>query len=309
MNIMIGGGSGFVGHMLMPALHAAGHAVYVIGRDKQKIRKVYSESFRALTWQDLPLLHADDMDVVINLAGANIAGKRWSETYKHEMLASRVETTKQLVAWCAGAKKRKPHFYTASAAGYYGLRFDTPDTGQGDDEKKMVSADQDHSFSSELVRQWEAAALSGEELGVPVTVMRFGVVLHHGEGMLKQLELPAKIGLGAVVGTGEQPVTWIDADDLVRAVLFLIERPEVTGVINLAAGYVSQKTFTQTMASVLHRSVWLRLPAWSVKILFGQMGEELLLSGQAVSPKRLTELGFTFNYPDLLSALRHEFGS
>lgn len=305
MKIIIGGGTGFVGRTLIPVLLSSGHHVTVIGRDQTKIKKIFSPAVDALSWEQL-LQHApDSFDAVINLTGANIAGKRWTEEYKQELLASRVNATRSFVSWCARGKMRKPHLYNASAIGYYGLQHETPDLQHGFTEKTVTDDEIDSSFSGHLVRQWEAAA---QHADVPVTIMRFGVVLRRGEGMLKQLELPAKFGLGAVVGSGKQPISWIDADDLVRAIQFLLNHPEITGAINLTAPeFISQQTFTKVMGGVLHRPSLMWLPAPIVKLMFGQMGEELLLCGQAVSPQRLQELKFKFQYPTLQSALQHEF--
>lgn len=149
----------------------------------------------------------------------------------------------------------------------------------------------------------------GFAMGMPVTLMRFGVVLKRGEGMLKKLQFPTQYGMGAVIGTGEQPLAWIDSNDLVHAILFLLEHPEITGPINLVAPEcVSQKKFIKTLAQALKKPIFLRLPAWSIRFLFGQMGEELLLSGQTVAPQRLAEYQFKFKYPTLLAALTKEFG-
>lgn len=305
MNIIIGGGSGFVGRALVPVLLASGHHVTVVGRDLAKIKDAFSSSVDAVSWEQLPQCQPDQFDAVINLTGANIAGKHWTEEYKQELLASRVNATRSFVTWCARGQARKPHLYNASAIGYYGLQYETPELLHGATESAVVDDKMDASFSGHLVRQWESAA---QHADVPVTVMRFGVVLRRGEGMLKQLELPAKFGLGAVVGSGRQPLSWIDADDLVSAIIFLLEHPEVTGAINLTAPeFVSQKAFTKQLGEVLHRPSLLWLPEAVVKIMFGQMGEELLLSGQAVSPQRLNDLKFQFQYPTLQSALQHEF--
>lgn len=305
MNIIIGGGTGFVGRALIPVLLSAGHHVTVIGRDQANIKKIFSAAVAAVSWEQLLQCQPDDFDAVINLTGANIAGKRWTEEYKQELLASRVNATRSFVTWCARGQSRKPHLYNASAIGYYGLKYETPDLQHGFTELTVTGDKTDTSFSGHLVRQWEAAA---QHVDVPVTIMRFGVVLRRGEGMLKQLEFPAKFGLGAVVGSGKQPLSWIDADDLVSAIIFLLEHPDVTGAINLTAPeFVSQKTFTKQLGAVLHRPSWLWLPEAVVKMMFGQMGEELLLSGQAVSPQRLQELKFQFQYPTLQSALQHEF--
>lgn len=307
MKILIGGGSGFLGRTLVPVLLHEGHQVTVMGREINRLKNIFPADVKLASWGELNELNPDEFDAVINLAGANIAGKRWSDAYKQEMLSSRVKFTDELSAWCSKATQSHPHLYNASAIGYYGLQNEIPASG-GCTETASVDEVKDASFSGQLVRRWERAAMMAAGENVPVTIMRFGVVLRRGEGMLKQLELPARLGLGAVVGSGSQPISWIDADDWIKAILFLLNHPEITGVVNLTAPeIVTQKTFTKTLGNVFHRPSLLWLPAPVVKILFGQMGEELLLSGQAVKPKRLQDLHFTFQYPTLEAALRHEF--
>ncbi|KTD69430.1 MULTISPECIES: TIGR01777 family oxidoreductase [Legionella] len=309
MNIIISGGTGLVGQALVPELLQAGHHIYVLGRDEQKIKHTFANTVHAISWDALTALNPDDFEAIINLAGENIAAHRWSASTKERLLASRIETTSQLVLWGVKAKTKKPHLYNASAIGIYGLQHTLAEDNLIFTETTPSITSPADSFSTHLVTQWEQTAKIAFEKGMPVTLMRFGVVLKRGDGMLKKLELPAKYGLGAVVGSGEQPLAWIDSTDLVKAIMFLIAHPEITGPVNLVAPErVSQKTFTKTFAQVLNKPAFLHMPAWVVKLLFGQMGEELLLSGQTVAPQRLSEYQFNFTYPTLLSALTKEFG-
>lgn len=307
MNIIISGGTGLVGHILVPELIKSGHDVFVIGRDEEKIKKRFSNTIRAISWEKLNTLNPEEFDVIINLAGEGIANKPWNAKVKANLLSSRIETTNQLVLWARQANNKKPHLYNASAVGIYGLQKKlTPDHAFTEQTHPLES--QEISFSNQLVSQWEHSAHNGADMGMPVTLMRFGVVLKRGEGMLKKLELPATFGMGAVMGSGEQPLAWIDGTDLVRAILFLVEHPEITGPVNLVAPEcVSQKTFTKILAQALKRPALLWIPAWIIRLLFGQMGEELLLSGQTVIPQRLSDYHFNFTYPTLLSALKKEF--
>lgn len=306
MNIIIGGGTGLIGQVLVPELIRAGHDVTIIGRAKEKIQKCFKNTVHAVTWDELESLNPDEIDAIINLTGENIAEHRWSSKVKNKLLSSRIEATHHFVHWATKAKSKKPHLYNASAIGIYGLQKKLPDANDAFTEQSQNNATSETSFASLLVSQWEQAALQGTN--IPVTLMRFGVVLKRGEGMLKKLELPARYAMGAIVGTGEQPLAWIDHIDLVNGILFLIAHPEITGPINLVAPqHVSQKVFNQTLAKVLKKPTFLRLPAWLVHLLFGQMGEELLLSGQAVIPQRLLDHQFDFKYPTLLSALTREF--
>ncbi|VEB34003.1 TIGR01777 family oxidoreductase [Legionella cherrii] len=309
MKIIIGGGTGLVGQTLVPELIQSGHNVYVIGRDEEKIKKTFANTVHAISWDELDLLNPNEFDVIINLAGENIADDRWSDETKERLLSSRIETTSQFVLWGIKAEAKKPHLYNASAVGIYGLQKTRAANNLTFTETTPPIDSPETSFSTQLVTQWEQTAKKGFELGMPVTLMRFGVVLKRGAGMLKKLELPTKYGLGAVLGSGKQPLAWIDSTDLAEAIMFLIAHPEITGPVNLVAPEcVSQKTFTKTFAQVLKKPAFLRMPAWVVTLLFGQMGEELLLSGQTVAPQRLSEYQYDFKYPTLLSALTKEFG-
>lgn len=309
MKIIIGGGSGFIGRALVPVLLAAGHEVTVIGRNKNTIIKAFPEHVTATEWNNLPELDASSFDVIINLAGVNIAAKRWSETVKAEILSSRINATNSFIHWAKSSSGRKPHLYNASAIGIYGLQYAMPTHGLGDAENSEDVHADDKSYCRELVQAWERAAAKAIEANIPLTIMRFGVVLRRGEGMLKQLELPTKLGLSMVVGSGLQPLSWIDADDLVSAIIFLLAHPDITGAVNLVAPeVVTQKEFTQVMAKVLGRPTFLSMPSWAVKLIFGQMGEELLLAGQMVSSQKLREHKFHFQYSSLQDALEHEYG-
>lgn len=308
MRIIIAGGSGFIGRMLVPALMDSGNDITVIGRNKNKLCSVFPQQVHNVEWNNLSSLDAKNYDAIINLTGANIAEKRWSNQVKNDIISSRVNSVLSLIEWCKQSSGAMPHLYNASAVGYYGLQSNMPKNGLPYTEDSHFKNAADDSFSCRIVNEWEAAARQAENSKIPLTLMRFGVVLHRGEGMLKQLEFPAKYGLSAVLGTGSQPISWISSDDLINAIQFLLTHPEMTGVVNLVAPeVVTQQRFNKCLASVMNRPTFLYMPAWLVRGLFGQMGQELLLSGQSVSPHRLSSHQFQFKYPTLDEALKHEF--
>jgi uncharacterized protein (TIGR01777 family) len=308
MKILICGATGFVGKSLIPALLANQHQVTAMGRDTSKIQSVFKNQVTALAWDQLNTLSPDDFDAVINLAGETIAESRWTDKVKAKIKESRVKATQAIVDWCLTAKQKKPHLYNASAIGTYGLQSVQKDLPTPLTEAKSIAFGKPTDFLSEVGQAWESAADEAVNAGVPVTFLRFGVVLKRGEGMLKKLELPFICGLGSVLGTGQQAVTWVHIDDLVQAILFLLQHPAITGAVNICApGCVSQAAFSAILAKTLHRPLFLTMPAWAVKILFGQMGEELLLGGQHIYPQRLWESGFVFTYPELAAALAHEW--
>ncbi|KTD57196.1 nucleoside-diphosphate sugar epimerase [Legionella sainthelensi] len=309
MKIIVSGGTGAIGQTLIPALLQSGYEIHVIGRDEEKVRAIFSNTVQATTWNRLNTLNPDEFTAIINLAGEDITAHRWNTRVKEQLLSSRLKPTNQLIEWGITAKTKKPHLYNASAIGIYGLQKKQAQDNTLFTETSTPIDFPKKSFATQLVSQWEDAAKKGFAMGMPVTLMRFGVVLKRGEGMLKKLQAPTQYGMGAVIGTGEQPLAWIDSTDLVHAILFLLAHPEITGPINLVAPEcVSQKKFIKTLAQVLKRPIFLRLPAWSIRILLGQMGEELLLSGQTVTSQRLAEYQFKFKYPTLLAALTKELG-
>jgi uncharacterized protein (TIGR01777 family) len=191
---------------------------------------------------------------------------------------------------------------SGSAVGFYG---DSPDTVFTENSKQ-----ENGGFSHQLCQDWEAAAMQATHYGVRVCISRTGIVLGKNGGALKQMLLPAKFGMNAILGSGEQWVSWIHLDDLIAAMDFLIHQPELNGPFNLTApNPVSNKTLSKTLAKILHRPCFLRFPSPMVKMLFGEMGEALLLVSQKVIPEKLSEAGYQFQYPDLEQALKELLAS
>jgi uncharacterized protein (TIGR01777 family) len=241
------------------------------------------------------------------LAGYNISEHRWTNQTKKLIKQSRTSTTMLLAKWCANAT-RKPHLYTTSAIGIYGLQPLTEKLPPALDETTQIHFGHPTDFLSEIGQAWEQAAQPAIDAGVPVTFMRFAVVLKRGEGMLKKVTPSFSLGLGATIGSGNQPFCWVHIDDLVRAIQFLLQHPNVVGAVNICAPEcVNQKTFARLLARTMHRPAFMRIPTPIVKLLFGQMGEELLLRGQNVFPEHLFAMGFIFDYPNLASALEHDW--
>jgi len=292
MKILIAGASGMVGQALVHTLLPK-HEIYVLGRARQQLLNLFPQT-HALSWQDLASLQ-DPIDVVIHLSGENIGQSWWTKANKQKILDSRIQTAKALADW-AIHMPQKPRILAANAVGYYGCQ----SSATRMDEKTKLAKEplcflQEVSFAWQQV--WEAYSLE-------LCIMRFGVVLAHQQGMLKKLYPSFYCGGGAIIGNGQQSLAWIHLQDLIAAIVFLLEHHALNGVFNLVSPQmVSQAEFAKAFASVLHRPLWLHLPKTLVKFLFGQMGEELLLGGQAVYPQRLLDLGFHFQYPDLTEAL------
>ena len=300
MEILVTGASGFIGSCLIPFLSSKGHSITALSRHPEDFGKV-----QAVSWEQLDRLDPQQFQVVINLAGENIAGKPWTAARKKVLQESRILRTQTLVHWLAQARGAKPRLFNASAIGIY------PDAGPNNtvsDESTKVQPLDQNAFSQSLVAAWEAAALAAQAQNIPVTLLRFGVVLKRGQVVLKKLQLPFSLGLGTIIGSGLQPFSWIDIEDLLQAIDFLIQNPSVQGPVNICSPEtVSQKEFAQTLARVMKRPLFLKLPEKVVKLLFGQMGQELLLSGPNVYPRVLLEHQFKFQYANLERALSLEW--
>ncbi len=295
MKILIAGATGFIGKALVRACKARGDEVIVLGRSKAKMQFVFKEPLPFWTWIDLET-QTEPIDAVINLAGENLLGGWWSKSKKEKILNSRLAALKRLIAFCIRQKEstgQSPRLLQSNGVGIYGTRGD-----RVFDENSPLPQEQD--FLSCTARQIETAAAEAEPHGIPLMVMRFGVVLDPNGGLLEQVFPLFKYGLGSIFGTGKQFISWISRTDLVKAILFLLDHPEIESPVNLVAKEpVTQTAFSRAYAKYLQRPLWLRCPPFLVKFLLGEMGENLILGSQQVVPLRLTEAGFDYEYPTL----------
>ncbi len=232
---------------------------------------------------------------VIHLSGANIGDKRWSDKRKQEILDSRIKTTEILVS-TLNQLQSKPVLLCASAIGIY------PQDNQTYSEYSKLDYNHYTNFSEEITKKWESVTLG--YLGRVVN-MRFGVVLSGYGGALDKILLPFKLGVGSGISDGSWPFCYISITDLCNAIDFLIENSDIAGAVNLVSPeIISYKDLINTVSRVYKRYCWFNLPKFAVKLLFGQMGCELLLSGQKVIPMKLQEHNFKFTYPDIESCLK-----
>lgn len=289
MHVLITGGSGFIGRALCNELRRHGATATVLSRRPQQAR--LPQGARAVGSLDglVPV------DAVVNLAGENLAGGRWTAARKQAFRDSRLDTTRQLTDWIAAqpAARRPKVLVSASAIGYYGL---------GGERPLDESAPAGTGFAAELCRDWEAAALRAEPLGLRVCRLRIGVVLGHSGGALGKM-LPAfRLGLGGRLGNGEQWMSWIRRNDLVRMIVWLLQTPSCRGVYNgTAPAPVTNAEFTATLAAALRRPALLPMPAPLLRLAMGEMAE-LVLQGHPVLPKRALAEGFEFHAPQLTVA-------
>lgn len=294
MNVLVTGGTGFIGRALCAALLAAGHRVTVLSRSPKSVAQKCGATVCAMA--SLDGWRADQrFDAVINLAGEPIVDAAWTSARKQQLLDSRIALTDKLVACIARAAHKPAVLLSGSAIGYYG------DAGDKSlDESSMPAGD----FPAQLCVAWEKAALAAEAQGVRVCLLRTGLVLDASGGMLGKLLLPAKLGLGARLGSGRQWMSWIHREDWIGIALWLLADSAARGAYNLTApAPVSNVVFTRTLGRVLHRPAVLAVPAVVLKLALGERAP-MLLGGQRVLPVRIQTAGYRFRHPTLEGALR-----
>lgn len=297
MQRIIAGATGLIGTQLVKFWLDQGVNVTVIGRDKQKIIAHFGNNINAYEWSELSTDLIKEAQLIVNLAGANIGEKRWSAARKNELLASRVNATKILANLCAPLGAQSPVLFNASAVGIYPFGEDqyTEDT--------VIS--ESGSFLNQIAQQWENATQQAKSNQVRVINLRFGVVLAKQGGALPKMALPFYFFLGGKIGSGQQWISWVTIPDICRAIDFIYQQNTFFGAVNIVAPQsVRQKEFAQILGNTLHRPSLFPLPELIVKFVFGEMGNELLLSGQSAIPKRLSDAGFQFLYPTLAEAFQ-----
>jgi len=294
MNILISGSSGLIGQALIPVLKSGEHSVASLVRFTPKAGAPLVYWNPAAGEIDNSKLEA--FDAVIHLAGESVSG-RWTPAKKLAIRESRVRGTRVLSEALAKASRRPRVLVAASASGYYGDR--------GDEVLREESAG-GMSFLSQVCREWEAATKPAAEAGIRVVNLRIGLVLSRGGGGLAKM-LPAfMMGVGGKIGSGKQYMSWIDIDDLVRVFLFAATTETLSGPANAAApNPVTNLEFTKALGRVLGRPTLVPMPAFAVRLVFGEMGEELLLASARMEPARLLGAGYQFRFPQLEGALRH----
>src|SRR3990167_5287952 len=265
MNILIAGASGFIGHALVRSLKID-HQITVLGRNKATLQREFSNAATCCTWDELPQLDAKQFDAIINLCGFNIAASRWNDAVKKQIIDSRVSTSSILIHWII-KYQANPHFICANAVGIYGLQDNNDQSAF--DEDTPIKTNNPPDFLSETGVRWQEALQPAIDYGMPVTTTRFGVVLQKGQGMLKKLFPSFYVGLGASIGDGQQSLSWVHINDVVGALTFLLNKPELTGAFNLTSPYpVSQKEFSHELAACIHRPLFLKMPAFFIRLLF-----------------------------------------
>lgn len=297
MKILVTGSTGLVGTALVKSLASDGHTVCRLIRQQSKTTSGSKDGFDVAWNPATGELGGAGVgpDAVINLAGASIAGGRWTEKRKELLRTSRIDTTQALVKALAKMDARPRVLVSASAIGIYGDRADEVLT-----EKSKPGTD----FLAGLAGEWEAEALKAEALGIRVVLARFGIILARHGGALAKMLLPFKLGAGGRLGSGKQWMSWITLEDVVGIIRFALENGAARGAMNVVAPQpVQNLAFTKTLARALHRPALFPAPAFALRLALGEMADALLLSSQRVNSQKLQQLGYSFVYSDLLSAL------
>lgn len=298
MRVVITGGSGLIGRALARDL-AGGHEVILLSRDPDRVEGL-PPGVRAARWDGrtgqgwASLLSGET--AIVHLAGESVAQGRWTAAKKRRIRDSRVISGQAVMDALRQAPVKPRVLVQASAVGYYG--------GRGD-EVLPEDAPPGGDFLAAVCQEWEASTAEAESLGVRRAVARTGIVLAPEGGALPAMSLPFKMMIGGRLGDGRQWFPWIHRDDEVGALRFLIEREDARGAFNLTAPHpVTNRELTRTLARVLGRPAVLPVPALALRLAVGEMAGSLL-QGQRAVPSRLLELGYTFRWPDLESALRN----
>jgi hypothetical protein len=293
--MILTGASGLIGASLLRSLRGQGIPI------TQLVRRPAPDNLEQIFWDPYaasPIADPSRLDAAtaaIHLAGANIAGHRWTAGYKNLLETSRVIPTQALALLLARLTPRPLVLVSASAVGIYGSRGDEVLS-----ERSAPGSD----FLAEICQSWEQAAKPATDAGIRVVHLRFGVVLSPAGGALARMLPPFRLGLGGRLGSGRQWISWVALPDVVAAIEFALKTQSLSGAVNVVApGAVSNAEFSRTLGRVLHRPAILPAPAAALRLIFGQMAEATILSSQHVIPERLAASGFRFQAPELEGAL------
>lgn len=297
MNILIFGATGFIGKALVRFLKSQNYKVLVVSRNIKKAQKLFYNQADVLVWDYSDLNRLSELlnqsDVVVNLAGAGIAGKYWTKKYKQKILNSRVNLSKKISEALVQTSNKPKQIIQSSAIGFYG--YDCS-------EKCTELSAKGNGFLSDVCEGWEKA-LTINDLQVKKVIVRTGVVLGKDGGLFPKLVMPIKLFVGSNFGKGNNIISWIHIQDMVRAIEYMITHNE-EGIFNFTSpNPVKSKELNYEIAQQLNRPVWMRIPVVIIRFLLGEMADELLLANQHVIPGQLIKTGYKFLYPELNKAL------
>jgi len=298
MQILIIGATGFIGRALVKELSEEGHEIIATSRKADQARKILGSGIKISEWDgiDATVLAAQlsGVDAIVNLAGINIAGGRWTAKRKKLLTDSRVITGRMLSEAIAKAEKKPKVLIQGSATGIYGYPIDE-------------AADESHlhgkGFLAGLTEQWEESIDLKSSPSTRVVYIRTGLVIGENGGLIEKMILPFRFFAGTVLGSGRQWMSWIHIHDQVRAIVFLIKNDACQGPFNLTAPEpVQMKTFIAEMGQTIRRPAWMKIPSFVLKAVLGEMAGETVLASQRLLPGKLLEAGFTFRFRSIKEA-------
>ena len=296
-NIVMTGSSGVLGTALVPFLRTQGHSVTRLVRQSSKES---DEAYWNPYYQEIDKQAFENVDTVIHLAGEYIGEGRWTPKKKKKIIGSRVKGTQFLAQTLCNLKKQPKTLICASAIGYYGDR---------GDEILTESSSKGSDFISDVCDQWEKAAAPAIDAGIRVVFLRIGVVLTPRGGALERLLPIYRSGFGLTFGDGNQVLSWISEDDFLGVVNHVIHQTQLSGPVNVTApNPVSQKDFSKSLANIFSHPLFIRIPKWIISPIYGQMGKEVILSGNHVIPDKLIASNYSFFHPTLEDAFHHLLG-
>ena len=294
--IIIFGATGLIGRALVKSLIKDDYSLIIVTRNPEKAKKIFPKNVQFQTLNAENYAFMEDAHAVINLAGENIASKRWTKAQKQKIIHSRVNMSKTIISNLNSLKNKPQIYMQASAIGFYPFSSDhsfTETDGKG------------NSFLSEVVDIWEKET-NNLDNGIRCVILRTGVVLSKNGGMLTKVLLPMKFFIGGKLGNGKQWISWIHIEDEINAIKFLLQNPHLQGKFNLCAAHpVQMKTFIKSCGKILKRPTLFAVPAFIIRTIFGQMGKETILGSQKVLPKKLIDAGFDFQYNTVEIALQN----
>lgn len=294
MNILITGGTGFIGKELRETLLKTGNNLVIITRNPKKYEDESASNQRFISWDDDLVSEMENADVVINLAGENLFGQRWNEQVKENIYNSRIDSTRSLVEAMGAAEKKPSIFISASASGIYGDQGDTILT-----EEFEAAND----FLAKVCKDWEEESQKAGELGVRVVNPRIGIVLEEGGGALEKMIPPFKFFVGGPIGDGKQHMSWIHRSDLVKALIFPIDNEKLEGAYNVCSpNPATMNEVADTLGDVMNRPSFFRVPKFALDIVLGEAAQPITGSIR-MQPKKLQVSGFEFRFEELEEAL------
>ncbi len=302
MKIVVAGGTGFIGKEVVRKLLDRGHDVVVLSRRVAAFKEIASPQLKIELWDAKTIglwkSQLDGADAVINLTGESIAAKRWTAAQKKVLRDSRLQSASALLEAIKSASQKPKILINASAVGFYGS------VPAGDVTEKDAKG---QGFLADLCAEWESEVMKASSMGLRVVLLRIGIVLEKDGGALQKFIPPFQFYVGGPLGSGKQWFPWVHKMDVVGAILFALDHETLSGPVNVTApGVVTMNEFCAALGRAMRRPSWAPVPAFALKLLLGEMAD-MLTGGQRAIPKRLTESGFKFRYPQADQALSKIF--